>query len=63
VDVTGRIEQLRAFLVDIEAMLPLVIVTGFDIGPQSDGEDGQAYPSENLAASLRLEAYGWKGMP
>lgn len=63
VDVTGSLEQLRAFLVDIEAILPMVIVSGFDIGPQSDGEDGQAYPSEDLAASLRLEAYAWKGTP
>jgi len=63
VDVTGSLEQLRAFLVDVEAMLPVVIVSGFDIGPQSDGEVGQAYPSEDLAASLRLEAYAWKGTP
>ena len=63
VDVAGNLEQLRAFLVDIEAILPVVIVSGFDIGPQSDGEDGQAYPSEDLAASLRLEAYAWKGTP
>lgn len=63
VDVSGSLEQLRAFLVDIEAMLPLVMVTGFDIGPQSDEGSAPAYPSENLAASLRLEAYAWKGTP
>lgn len=64
VDATGSLEQLRAFLVDIEAMLPVVIVTGFEIRPQSTGgADVEPYPSDDLAVSLRLEAYAWKEAP
>jgi len=64
VDATGSLEQLRSFLVDVEAMLPVVIVTGFEIQPQSaGGEDADTDPSDALAVSLRLEAYAWKGEP
>ena len=64
VDATGSLEQLRGFLVDIEAILPVVIVMGFEIQPQSaGGEEAEAEPSEALAVSLRLEAYAWKGVP
>lgn len=62
VDATGSIEQLRGFLADIESGLPLVTVTGFEIKPQTAATPGeQPYPSEQLALSLRLEAYGWGG--
>ena len=64
VDATGGIEQLRGFLADIESGLPLVAVTGFDIKPQTAASPGeQSYPSEALALSLRLEAYGWASAP
>ncbi len=59
VDATGSIEQLRSFLADMESGLPLVSVTGFEIKPQLAGSPGeQPYPSEALAMSLRLAAYG-----
>jgi len=64
VDAAGSIEQLQAFLVDVEAMLPVVIVSGFDIVPRSaGGSEPQPYPSEDLAITLRLEAYAWRGAP
>ena len=62
VDATGSIEQLRGFLAEIESGLPLVIVTGFEIKPETAASSGeQTFPSENLAVSLRLEAYGSGG--
>lgn len=64
VDATGSLEQLRAFLTALESTLPVIIVTGFEIEPQSsDGPQAQPYPSEDLAVSLRLEAYAWRGQP
>jgi hypothetical protein len=64
VDASGSIEQLRAFLVAIESTLPVVIVTGFEIGPAaSDAPEGEPYPSEMLSVTLRLEAYAWRGAP
>jgi Tfp pilus assembly protein PilO len=64
VEATGSLEQLRAFFVDVETMLPMVIVTGFELQPQSEGgEDMGSDPSESLAVSLRLEAYAWKVAP
>lgn len=62
VDATGGIEQLRSFLADVESGLPLIVVTGFEIKPQTAAVAGeQTFPAENLALSLRLEAYGWEG--
>jgi Tfp pilus assembly protein PilO len=64
VDATGSLEQLQQFLLDVEAMLPVVIVSGFDIVPRSaGGAEPQPYPSEDLAITLRLEAYAWRGVP
>lgn len=62
VDAAGGIEQLRSFLADIESSLPLIVVSGFEIRPQNSATPGeQPYPSEALALSLRLEAYGLGG--
>lgn len=64
VDATGSLEQLRAFLTTIESTLPVIIVTGFEIQPRSAGGPGaQPYPSEDLAVSLKLESYAWRGTP
>lgn len=64
VDATGSLEQLRAFLVTLESTLPIIIVTGFEIQPRSsEGPAAQPYPSEDLAVSLKLEAYAWTGKP
>lgn len=62
VDAAGSLEQLRTFLLDVEAMLPVVIVSGFEIVPRSaGGSEQQPYPSEDLAITLKLEAYAWRG--
>ncbi len=64
VDAAGSLEQLQAFLLDVEAMLPVVIVSGFEIVPRAaGGSEPQPYPSEDLAITLRLEAYAWRGAP
>jgi len=64
VDAAGSLEQLRAFLATLESDLPVIIVTGFEIEPRSsEGPEAQPYPSEDLAVSLRLEAYAWRGQP
>jgi Tfp pilus assembly protein PilO len=64
VDAAGSLEQLQAFLLDVEAMLPVVIVSGFEISPRAaGGSEPQPYPSEDLAITLRLEAYAWRGAP
>lgn len=62
VDATGSIERFRSFLTEIESGLPLIVVAGFEIKPQTAATPGeQAFPSEDLALSLRLEAYGLGG--
>ena len=64
VDATGSLEQLRAFLLEVEVMLPVLIVSGFEIVPRSaGGAEAQPYPSEDLAITLKLEAYAWRGAP
>jgi Tfp pilus assembly protein PilO len=64
VDAKGSLEQLRAFLTDIETMLPLITVTGLDIVPRAgEGPEAQAYPSEDLAVTLKLEAFAWRDAP
>jgi hypothetical protein len=64
VDATGSLEQLRAFLTAIESSLPVIIVSGFEIEPRSsEGPAAQPYPSEDLAVTLKLEAYAWRGAP
>ena len=64
VDAAGGLDQLQAFLLDVEVMLPVVIVSGFEIVPRAaGGSEPQPYPSEDLAITLRLEAYAWRGAP
>lgn len=64
VDASGSLTQLQLFLLAIESMLPVVIVSGFDVVPRaSGGGEPQPYPSEDLAITLRLEAYAWRGAP
>lgn len=64
VDAAGSLAQVQSFLVEVEAMLPIVIVTGFDIQPRAaQASAEQPYPSEDLAVSLRLEAYAWRASP
>lgn len=64
VDASGSLEQLRAFLTAIESSLPVIIVTGFEIQPRSsEGPAAQPFPSEDLAVTLKLEAYAWRGTP
>jgi hypothetical protein len=64
VDAEGGLEQLQSLLLDIEALLPVVIVSGLDVVPRSaGGSEPQPYPSEELAITLRLEAYAWRGAP
>ena len=64
VDVSGSLDQLGAFLADVESMAPMITVTGFEITPRGEGgPEAQPYRSEDLAASLRLEAYGWRATP
>ena len=64
VDASGSMDQLRAFLTDVESMLPVVIVTGFEIEPRSaDGAEADPYPSEDLAVTVELEAFAWRPAP
>ena len=60
VDMAGGLLQLRTFLADIETGLPLMIVTSLEIVPRS-AED--PYRSDDMAISLRLEAFGWRDSP
>ena len=63
IDAEGRLEQLQAFLISVEAMLPLIFVTGLEIRPQMASDAGDPYPSEALRASFRIEAHGWRDQP
>ena len=63
IDAEGSSEQLRAFLADIESALPIMFVTGLEIQPQAAAGEGDAYPSEALRMTFRVEAYGWRAQP
>ena len=64
VDAAGSMEQLQRFLAGIESALPVVIVAGFGIVPRAAaGSDRQPFASDDLAISLTLEAYAWRGAP
>lgn len=64
VDAKGSLEQLRSFLTALETSLPLIIVTGFEIVPHAaEAPEAQAYPSEDLAVTLKLEAFTWRDTP
>ena len=63
IDAEGRLEQLQAFLISIESMLPLIFVTGLEIRPQAAADAADPYPSEALRASFRVEAHGWREQP
>lgn len=64
VDVAGSMEQLQRFLAGIESALPVVIVAGFGIVPRAAaGSERQPFASDDLAISLTLEAYAWRGAP
>jgi hypothetical protein len=64
VDAAGSIEQLQRFLAGIESSLPVVTVAGFGIVPRAAaGPERQPFASDDLAISLTLEAYAWKGAP
>lgn len=64
VDARGSLEQLRTFLTGIETTLPLIFVTGVTIVPRAaEGTEAQTYPSEDLAVTLKLEAFAWRDAP
>lgn len=64
VDAAGSMEQLQRFLAGIESSLPVVTVAGFGIVPRAAaGPDRQPFASDDLAISLTLEAYAWRGAP
>jgi len=64
VDVAGSMEQLQRFLAGIESALPVVTVAGFGIVPRAAaGSERQPFASDDLAISLTLEAYAWRGAP
>jgi hypothetical protein len=58
-DAEGSITQMRDFLVDIEASLPVMFVSGLELRPQAAVTEADAFPAEALRASFRIEAYGW----
>lgn len=64
VDAAGSMEQLQRFLAVIESALPVVTVAGFGIVPRAAaGPERQPFASDDLAISLTLEAYAWRGAP
>jgi Tfp pilus assembly protein PilO len=63
VDAEGSIEQVRAFLADIESTLPIMFITGLEVQPAAAAGEGDAYPSEALRMTFRVEAYGWRAQP
>ena len=63
IDAEGSIDQLRAFLADIESTLPIMFVTGLEVQPAAAAGEGGDYPSEALRMTFRVEAYGWRAQP
>ena len=60
VETSGGIENLRGYLLAIEAGEPLIFVNQAMIyASTSRGEEGTALPSDKLTVALQLEAYGW----
>lgn len=59
-DAEGSIEQLRDFLADVEAGLPVMFVTGLEIQPAAAEGEADQFPSEALRMTVRIEAYGWR---
>lgn len=61
VEASGSIENLRDFLIALEAGEPLIFVDQAQISaPAVAASEGSvALPSENLSALLQIEAYGW----
>ena len=58
IDVAGNLENLRGLLHTIETGEPFMFVTSAKIAPARSGDGG--LPSDNLTASLQLEAFGWQ---
>jgi hypothetical protein len=60
VEAAGSIENLRGYLLAIEAGQPLIFVNQAKISaPVSADESGTVLPSDKLAVALQLETYGW----
>ncbi len=60
VEAAGSIENLRNYLLAIEAGQPLIFVNRIRIAaPEGGPQEGNALPSERLSVALQLEAYGW----
>lgn len=51
----GSLESLSAYLLAIEAGLPIVFITDAEISPQHNLQS--SYPSESLKVNLRLQAF------
>ena len=61
VDLSGSLDQLTALLAGLESGLPLVTVAGLEVQPRGDANASQPYASEDIAVSLKLEAFSWRG--
>lgn len=60
IEASGSIENLRDFLLALEAGEPLIFITQAQVNaPVADKTGDGALPSENLTALLQVEAYGW----
>ena len=59
---TGNVESLRSYLLAIETGTPLLFIREAHLSTPTavSGDTGQL-PSDNLAVSLQVEAYGWWG--
>ena len=57
----GGIESLRNYLLAIEAGTPLLFVTGATIEtPAIADKTASAFPSDNLAINVEIEAFTWR---
>ena len=57
----GGIQSLRNYLLAIEAGTPLLFVTGATIEVPAKADDAaSAFPSDNLAISVEIEAFTWR---
>ena len=60
IDAEGSLDQLRAFLVQVESSLPVMFVSGLEVRPGAADGAETPFPAEALKISVRIDAYGWR---
>ena len=63
IDAQGSLEQLKAFLAEVERGLPVMLVTRLEVQPAAAEGTSEPYPSESLRMTVGIDAYGRGAAP